>query len=242
MVDTGKMSTPKKAVGLRVPKSVGVNPKDRIGALKVDFTLIPPPALLQLALAQMDGAEKYGEYNWRVEPVQIRTYLGAMMRHILSYQEGEMYDASGVHHLGHVMACCAIIIDGESHGSTTDNRPLPSDFALQLAHANDILREKHQQLIEEAITNAVLDGGGDKVPPRRDGEETANKLQSNGPPLEESTPRSLSQTASIGIPPTKDNETNPSGGNESIPDIILPESPSPLAAAVAAAFGRTRGP
>ena len=118
-----------KVIGLRNASSeVGVNPKDRIGASKVDLTLIPPQALIACALGLMDGATKYGPYNWRVEPIQTRTYLAAAMRHILSYLDGEQTATdSDIHHLGHVMSCCAIVIDAEVHGKLTDDRPIVPD-------------------------------------------------------------------------------------------------------------------
>lgn len=135
MVDN---ATRKRVIGLNNASStIGVNPKDRIGAAKVDFTLIPTSALIQLALAQMDGATKYGPYNWRVEPVQLRTYLAAAIRHIESFKEGETYAPDSlVHHLGHVMACCAIIIDAVDQGKYVDDRPVNGHGAQLIADEN----------------------------------------------------------------------------------------------------------
>ena len=109
-------TAPKKAarkIGLRSGSSdVGVNPKDKIGAAKVDLTLIPAKASAHMAFALMDGATKYGPYNWRVEPVQLRTYISAAKRHLDDFLESEEVAADSLgHHLGHAMACCAIIID-----------------------------------------------------------------------------------------------------------------------------------
>lgn len=103
----------------------GVNPKDRIGSFKVDMTLIPVSAKIEVALALQDGVYKYGEYNWRVEPVLLRTYISAAYRHLDDFLESEQ-DAkdSLVHHLGHVMACCAIMIDAIKQGTATDDRPI----------------------------------------------------------------------------------------------------------------------
>lgn len=120
---------PTRVVGLKNGKSeMGVNPKDKIGAAKVDLTLIPAKALAHMAFALMDGATKYGPYNWRVEPVQLRTYIGAAQRHLLDFLESEEVAADSLAlHLGHTMACCAIMIDAMAHGSATDDRPIPSD-------------------------------------------------------------------------------------------------------------------
>jgi hypothetical protein len=104
----------------------GTNPKDLIGATKVDLSVVPPAALLHLASAMMDGAKKYGPFNWRENKVKGRVYVTAMMRHLLQYLDGEDIDpTSGVHHLGHAMACAAILLDARETGNLADDRPLP---------------------------------------------------------------------------------------------------------------------
>lgn len=105
---------------------IGLNPKDLVGSTKVDLALIPSSALVATALAMTDGALKYDPYNWREQgkPVQARTYISACMRHVWKWFEGEEIDPdSGVHHLGHAIACCAILIDAQSIGQLADNRP-----------------------------------------------------------------------------------------------------------------------
>jgi hypothetical protein len=110
-------------------KYVDGNPKTAMGAKKPDLSVVPPVALLHLATAMMNGAEKYGPFNWRDDPVSARTYLAAAMRHLLSCLDGEDFSqdtveaGNPVHHLGHVMACCAIYLDAEACGTLTDNRP-----------------------------------------------------------------------------------------------------------------------
>ena len=128
--------------GLRnAGQAKGVNPKDKIGASKVDMTLLPTSAKIEQALAHMDGATKYGPYNWRVEPVELMTYLGAAERHLDCFKEGEeRAQDSMVHHLGHVMACCAIMIDAIQQGSYVDNRPVNGKGAEQIAKANDFIK------------------------------------------------------------------------------------------------------
>lgn len=107
--------------------NTGVNPKDRIGATKVDLSICSPIALAHWAFAQMDGVTKYGPYNWRKEPVLARTYIAAAQRHLLDYLDGQEYASdSNAHHLGHVMACCAILLDAEAQGTLVDDRPMQS--------------------------------------------------------------------------------------------------------------------
>lgn len=71
-----------------------------------------------------DGARKYGPYNWRGNAVVARIYIDAAMRHLLAWLEGEeTAEDSGVHHLGHAMACCAILLDAQETGNLIDDRP-----------------------------------------------------------------------------------------------------------------------
>jgi hypothetical protein len=108
------------------PTPAGINPKDLIGATKVDLSVVPPSASLHLATAMMDGAKKYGPFNWRENPVLARVYVAAAMRHMLQFLDGEDYDPiSHVHHLGHAMACSAIVLDAMETGNLSDDRPLP---------------------------------------------------------------------------------------------------------------------
>lgn len=105
----------------------GVNPKDLIGSTKVDLALVPSAGLVACALAMTDGALKYDPYNWREpgKPVQARTYISAALRHLLCWLEGEEVSSDAhVHHLGHAMACCAILLDAQAGGHLVDNRPI----------------------------------------------------------------------------------------------------------------------
>lgn len=102
------------------------NPKDRIGIHKPPIHLIPASALIHESMAFLDGAVKYGPYNWRGEAVSASVYLAAAMRHILAWQDGEenSRDANR-HHLGHARACLAILLDAQSIGKLVDDRPQP---------------------------------------------------------------------------------------------------------------------
>lgn len=100
------------------------NPKTAIGVSKVPLHFIPPVALVHLGLAMEDGGSKYGLMNWREFTVSSSVYYDAIFRHLMAWWDGE--DAapdSGVHHLGHVMACCAIILDAAETTRLNDDRP-----------------------------------------------------------------------------------------------------------------------
>lgn len=100
------------------------NPKTAAGSLKVPLHLVPPSATHYLALAFKDGAAKYGPYNWREKGVSATVYYAAALRHLGAWFDGEdMSRDALVHHLGHVMACCAIVLDAASVGKLNDDRP-----------------------------------------------------------------------------------------------------------------------
>lgn len=108
------------------------NPKAGAAVGKPNTHAIPTSALVELGYAMLDGWQKYGLVNWRVpgQEVSASTYIAAMDRHKGKWVEGEEYSQdtkhivpTGVHHLAHVMACCAILIDAWQHGALIDDRP-----------------------------------------------------------------------------------------------------------------------
>lgn len=100
------------------------NPKTAYGLAKPSPGLVPPSAILHMALAFRDGANKYGAYNWRRDPVSVSTYVDAANRHLMSWWDGEERSQhANVHHLAHAMACMAILIDAQVQGTLVDDRP-----------------------------------------------------------------------------------------------------------------------
>jgi hypothetical protein len=109
-------------------KATTTNPKDLLGSKKVSLTKLPPIAVAHAAHAMMDGAGKYGPYNWRDKEVLAHIYIDAAKRHLDTWFEGmEEADDSGVHHLGHAIACCAILLDAQETGNLVDDRPIFGD-------------------------------------------------------------------------------------------------------------------
>jgi hypothetical protein len=99
------------------------NPKQIYGDKKPRLSLTPLSAQLAQWEAQYDGLLKYTEVNWRKNPIEALTYVDAAMRHLRLYENGENFARdTRVQNLGAVMACCAILIDAELHGTLIDNR------------------------------------------------------------------------------------------------------------------------
>lgn len=106
--------------------SQGINPKDLIGAKKVDLSLLPTGGVILAADCMADGAKKYGPFNWREvgKPVQYMTYLSAAMRHLVAYIDGEdNAKDSGKHHVAHAIAGLMVLLDAQCCNNAIDNRP-----------------------------------------------------------------------------------------------------------------------
>ena len=113
------------------------NPKQAYGDKKVPLQLCPPAALAYMAIGMREGAAKYGAWNFRESEVEVMTYVGAIMRHLYAFVDGEEmdHDASLMSkpHLAGAMASLAILIDALEAGTAVDNRPPASNFSQLLS-------------------------------------------------------------------------------------------------------------
>lgn len=115
-----------------------------MGRTKPSLKSIPVSALLHLGGAMSDGDRKYGLCNWREKPVSASVYYDAALRHLMSWWDGEdVADDSKVHHLGHAMACFAIILDAEATGNLNDDRPIKGVFS-------ELVAKMHKANLERA--------------------------------------------------------------------------------------------
>lgn len=131
----------KMAAWQREEEKAGINPKDLLGAKKVSFTKFPPIAYLLGSRAMMNGAEKYGPYNWRTKKVQASIYVDAAIRHLLSWLSGEEEAPdSKIHHLGHAIATIAVVLDAQMTACLVDDRPKTPEFVELLEELNEGLR------------------------------------------------------------------------------------------------------
>lgn len=106
------------------------NPKTLLGIRKVSLSKVPAAAVLYMALAMMDGARKYGPFNWRTKRVTASIYIDACKRHLDAWFDGEeLAGDSKLPHLGHALACIGIIIDALETGNLNDDRPPPGPMS-----------------------------------------------------------------------------------------------------------------
>ncbi len=107
------------------------DPKASAAAGKTRLDLLPPAASKACADALFFGAFRagkdgkgYGPWNWRKsDGIALSTYVAAMKRHLDDLMDGEdCAPDSSVHHLGHIMAGAAIVLDAMKHGKLIDDR------------------------------------------------------------------------------------------------------------------------
>lgn len=107
------------------------NPKDLIGSTKLPVELWPATASALGSLGLLVGMLQYGRSNWRAahQGVRASIYVAACKRHLDAWFEGEELDPdSGIPHLGHALACLAILVDAEAAGNLKDDRQFPGGY------------------------------------------------------------------------------------------------------------------
>jgi hypothetical protein len=104
----------------------GLNPKEVLGDKKVPFRFLPRAALIPVAYVMKTGADKYGWWNWRQNPVKMGAYLEAIERHLSALYDGEDIDPDdGEDHIAHLIATAMVLLDAKLSGMMTDDRPFP---------------------------------------------------------------------------------------------------------------------
>lgn len=120
---------------------------------KVDYSTIPWEIIGMLAQAMMEGAGKYGRFNFLEDDIEARTYIAAIGRHLFGdpstgskgWVNGEDIDEeSGLPHLIKVMACCALVESAKLHGKLIDNRMQTESISMTIfEEASDMTPEMY---------------------------------------------------------------------------------------------------
>lgn len=116
------------------------NPKDAVGSTKVPLDIVPPSLMAYASVALHNGAGKYGTANYRAIGIRASIYVGALLRHVHAWQQGEESDEEGIPNLAAAAACLAILIDGVESGFITDDRPPSENFRATLDKLTEIVR------------------------------------------------------------------------------------------------------
>lgn len=154
------LDKPKEAMNEVKPVDSNVKTAAAIGKPKLSD--VPPVGLLALGAAMSDGAHKYGRFNWRSTEVTASVFYDAMMRHLLGWWSGEDHaEDSEVHHLGHLMAGAAIILDARMNGVFKDDRGcdhpiLPEQGWWLKAKAKEPTEDKKPNFFEEVLDRGLV--------------------------------------------------------------------------------------
>lgn len=119
------------------------NPKDAIGTRKAPISCLPIRVLWQVGLAMMEGALKYGRFNYRAAGVRASVYIDAAVgRHIFGWWEGRDIDPdSGLHELDKAIAALMVLRDSIIQGNWVDDRPPRQAFDMEAMNkqASDLI-------------------------------------------------------------------------------------------------------
>lgn len=103
------------------------NPKDSVGVKRPPLSTVPAPVIMEIGVAMLEGARKYGRHNYRVSGVKASVYYDACMRHMMRWWEGEDIDPeSGLNHVVKAIASLVVLRDAMINGMVTDDRPPPA--------------------------------------------------------------------------------------------------------------------
>lgn len=127
------------------------NPKEAFGDLKLAVSLVPDTAIHEETLAYLEGALKYGQYNWRIAGVKVSSYVRAMRRHLSKYWNGQDRDPrTRVKELASIRACCGILLDAQVCGMLNDDRPPRApveahleELAAVAKHLKELFKDHH---------------------------------------------------------------------------------------------------
>jgi hypothetical protein len=120
------------------------NPKDAVGTKKVPLSTVPAAVILEMGLAMLEGARKYGRHNYRIAGVRASVYYDAVIRHLTAFWEGEDIDPeSGLSHITKAMAGLGVLRDSMIRENWVDDRPPAMPAGWQKAY-----NEKAGKIIE----------------------------------------------------------------------------------------------
>ena len=112
------------------PIQSDLNPKDAIGSMKWrQFTCVPFTVIWEVGVAMLEGAKKYGPFNWRKTEVRSSVYVDAALGHITQWQEGEDDDPdSDLSHITKAITTLMVMRDAMIQGKFIDERPPKTDL------------------------------------------------------------------------------------------------------------------
>lgn len=128
---------------------------------KIPLDLLSGEALLRIGEVMAFGKGKYGAHNWRGGIAWSRV-IGAALRHLIAYNEGEDKDPeSGLSHLAHAGCCVHFLLEYAKSHKELDDRYKPEQAKVPAAGAvqqlNQLFQERkiaigNRDLIRDIVT------------------------------------------------------------------------------------------
>lgn len=127
------------------------NPKDSVGTKKAPMSTVSSPTMMEVGLAMLEGARKYGRHNYRVAGISASVYYDALFRHMMAWWEGEDIDPdSGLSHVVKAIATLMVLRDAMLVGKFNDDRPPKMDngWIKELNEKASAIIEKYPNAVE----------------------------------------------------------------------------------------------
>lgn len=126
------------------------NPKDSVGIKKAPLSTVSAPVLMEVGVAMLEGARKYGRHNYRTTGVLASVYYDATIRHLMSWWEGEDLDSdSDLSHITKAIASLTVLRDSMIKGNWNDDRPpvVDKDWMKKLNQAAEKVIDKYPNAV-----------------------------------------------------------------------------------------------
>jgi hypothetical protein len=135
------------------------NPKEFFGSQKVPLELFPDSAVVAGAMCMLEGALKYGRYNYRDSGIRASVYVAALRRHMAAWWNGEDIDPkSGLPHTWKALACLAVVIDAQAAGKFTDDRPPKVDMDAMMEGLEENVAKLKSELYDPSVKQYTITG------------------------------------------------------------------------------------
>lgn len=119
-----------------------INPKEATGINKAPLSCVPIEVVFELGLGMLEGAVKYGRFNYVASGIRASVYYDAAQRHLAAWWSGEdIDDESGLPHEIKLMACMAVLRKARMEGKLIDDRPPRTKNSGWMAKLNKLAGE-----------------------------------------------------------------------------------------------------
>lgn len=126
-----------------------LNPKDAVGVRKWrQYFCVPTRVMWEVGVGMLEGALKYGRFNYRATGVQASIYVDASLGHIGAWAEGQDLDPdTGLSHITKAICSLIVLRDGMIEGNFVDDRAPRhrsiDDHTAELQRVVDAMFDKH---------------------------------------------------------------------------------------------------